>query len=84
MAHGLHIIEAKAAACFKLTVVDGHDAGANDLCYIGTGIDTEYKTGYGDIINKHENDEYAKQQLHNNRRATNNGQIGFADKVQNA
>ena len=38
---GLGVIEAQASSRLELSIVDGHDAGPEDLRHIGSGVDSK-------------------------------------------
>ena len=67
-----------------MTGIQRHETSADDLSYIGSGIDAQGQyTDTGIIPAGTENDKAHNEQLHQHGSAPNDGDIDFANKINN-
>ena len=82
-AHGIDVAETQAAACLRLTGIQGHEAAPDDLGHVGAGVDAQGQgADHGVAAAGAENDEAHNQQLHHHGSAPDDGDIDLGDEIQ--
>lgn len=67
--HRLPVAEAQASSCLKLSVVNGHDTGTEDLSHISAGVQAEGHDSHQNLVDLHrtEHNKVNNQKLYHNR-----------------
>ena len=83
--HGGHVIQAQAAAGLHLAGVHGHQAAADDLGHIGTGVDAQRQcTHHGKVAAVGKDDHAHDEQLHHHGGAADDSGVDLTDHIEEA